>query len=103
MSRSIRERIVRWAALMLLTPTFAVIAPAVSQSASCLVEVGRYQDAGSVYRFHTASDGTLLVGTDKGLFRRDGDKLVPIGKDQDTGSVRTFHTASDGTLVVAPE
>ena len=43
--------------------------------------------------------GTLLVGTENGLYRRDGDSLVPIGHDQETGSITQFYD-DHGTLLV---
>jgi hypothetical protein len=49
-------------------------------------------------RFYTARDGTLLIGTDQGVFRRDGDKLVAIGPDQNAGAVQMFVETRDGTL-----
>jgi ligand-binding sensor domain-containing protein len=50
-----------------------------------------------------ASDGTVLIGAQRGLFRRDGDNLVPIGTDRNPGTIYAFHAASGGTLLVGAE
>ena len=99
MSRSIIERTVWSVALALITLSFVTIAPTDSQSAICSVPIGTARDTGTIYAFHAAGDGTLLIGTQTGLLHRDGDKLVPFGPPY-TGSITLFQTTSDGTVLI---
>jgi ligand-binding sensor domain-containing protein len=60
----------------------------------------RAKKPSSVQAFHETSDGELLIGAGRGLFRRDGDDLVPIDAGQDAAGILTFYEASDGALII---
>src|SRR5262249_34840667 len=97
MSRSTTQASVQRALIFLILFLFGTIAPTLSLAASCLLRTGKNQDIGRVLELHTAGDGALLVGTDNGVFRREGDDLIKIGKDG--GLVSGFYTAGGITLV----
>ncbi len=89
--------------IILLAMLFAAVVATPSQAAVCARKIGKDQDTGGIRAFHLASDGALLIGGQKGLFWRDGDKLIPIGQDRDTGGIDTLHQASDGALLIGAE
>src|SRR5262249_2031576 len=96
--RSITERTVRWTASIFLTLLFGMLAPPDLQSATCSVRFGN--TGGMISAFHTAKDGTLLIGAQNGLFRLDGDKLVEILKPGGPHWINALHAAKDGTLLI---
>lgn len=50
--------------------------------------------------FHTAADGSLLIGAWDGLYRRVGETLRRLREDVETGAVRAMHEATDGVLLI---
>jgi len=101
MLRAIVQRTVLWVVLPLIF--FIAITPTETRSASCLAPIGKDQKPGRLFPFgfHAASDGTLLISTEEGLFRRAGDNLVPIGMHEKIGGIFATHEASDGMLIGA--
>jgi hypothetical protein len=100
MPSSLAAAVVRRVSFALLLLWLGMIGPAVAEAPTCLVPIGADLATGVVLTFHEASDGALLIGAERGVFRRDGADLVAVGADQEAGAVRAFHEASDGALLV---
>src|SRR3981189_3263818 len=61
------------------------------------------QDTGGILEFYPTSDGTLLIGTWNGLFRREGDRLIPLAEGGSTRWwVHAFY-AADSALLIGTE
>ena len=92
-----RRRTTSWWALILLAGLFVVSIHGIT-GGNVIAPIGQDQETGSISQVYD-DHGTLLVGTDNGLYRRDGDSLVPIGQGQETGWISQIYD-DHGTLLV---